>query len=123
MSSNTSEKELRLQKKPLALILVKRVAIFFFALCLVAILFWYTGSFQSFLDSTQAMLMSLLKYSALCLLLAAAAGLGLSVAFALLRRYPLGGWGFSAYILLCAFAAACLVLADALLILHAGLGQ
>ena len=107
--------------KPFSLILVKRASLFFAALCGIETLYWYVGSFQSFLDATQAMLMAFLRWSALGLLLMAMLGIAFSVAFALLRRYPLRIGGLVVYILLILFASAALMLADSLIILHRGL--
>ena len=107
--------------KPFSLILIKRASLFFAALCGIETLYWYVGSFQSFLDATQAMLMAFLRWSSLGLLLTAMLGIAFAVALALLRRYPLRIGGLLVYVLLILLASAALMLADSLLILHRGL--
>ncbi|HUW41291.1 MAG TPA: hypothetical protein VMV90_09785 [Rectinemataceae bacterium] len=121
MRFNASADAALIAGKPFSLILVKRASVFAAALCGIETLYWYVGSFQSFLDATQVMLMMFLRWSALGLLLTALLGLALSIAFALFRRYPLRVGGFVVYILLVLLASGALMLADSLIILHRGL--
>lgn len=107
--------------KPFSLIFLKRLGVFFFALCDIEIFYWYSGSFQSFLDATQIMLITLLYWSALGLLLTALLGLSFSVGLAVLRKYLLRVGGLLGYIFLGLFASGALMLADSLIILHRGL--
>jgi hypothetical protein len=121
MNDNTRSELEKLAGKPFSLILTKRVSVFFFSLCGIEILYWYAGSFQSFLDATQAMLMILLRWSARGLLLSAILGLVFSAVLAIVRRYVLRIGGIAVYVLLILFASGALMLADSLIVLHGGL--
>lgn len=121
MSFNTRSEDAGPAGKPFSLILIKRISIFFLSLCGIELLYWYAGSFQSFLDTTQAMLMALLRWSALGLLLTTLLGLGFSAGLALARRYILRIGGIVVYLLLLLFACGASMLADSLIVLHGGL--
>ena len=75
--------------KPLSMILVKRVAIFMFVICSVSFIYWVIGSFGSFLDGTQAMLLGLMRLSSLGIVVFSGLGAILSVCYAAARRYRL----------------------------------
>ena len=72
----------RREDKPLALILVKRAAIFLFVICLVSLFYWIVGSESSFLDSTQSMLLAIMRISSLGIVVASGLGILLSLALA-----------------------------------------
>ncbi|HTX73248.1 MAG TPA: hypothetical protein VMC79_10525 [Rectinemataceae bacterium] len=107
--------------KPIALIIIKRLSVFFLSIACIALFFWYAGSFQSFLDATLIMLVRILKFSALGMIGSGGLGIAVSVLYALLRRYSLRLGGLAAYAILLLFAAACLILADGLILLHSGM--
>lgn len=108
--------------KPLVLIVVKRLAIFLFALFLIALFYWAVGSFNSFLDETQLMLLGLLRWLSLGLSIVSALGLALSLLFTLFQSHALHIAGIAAYAFLSALGVAGLVLADGLVTLSRGLG-
>jgi hypothetical protein len=109
------------QKKPLIMILVKRMAIFMLVICAVSIFYWVVGSVGSFLDDTQAMLLGLTRLSSLGIVASACIGILLAAGFAAARRYRLKALGLAAYFLAASFGFAALYLAQSVLILSHGL--
>ena len=105
--------------KPLALILVKRAAILFLVVCLVSLFYWVVGSESSFLDSTQSMLLGIMKISSMGILVAAALGIILDLALA--RLYRPAAAGIFGYLFLVVLAAAILALAQTVSFLSRGL--
>jgi hypothetical protein len=108
-------------KKPLPILIVKRASILLFILCFLAAFFWTVGSFRSFLEETQLMLLGLLRWASLCLVVASGIGIALSLLYLLLKRHAAAPQGFIGYVLLVAFGVLGLVLSDALVALSQGL--
>jgi hypothetical protein len=109
------------QRKPLAIILVKRSAILLLVLYLVAFFYWTVGSFRFFLAETQLMLLALVHWSALGLVLTSVYGIFATIGFAFARRYRLRLSGLLGYILLIALGTGGLAASDILALLHRGL--
>ena len=107
--------------KPLILILIKRAAIFLFVLCAISVFYWIVGSESSFLDSTQAMLLGIMRLSSMGVIVACGMGLLLSIALALVRRHRLKVLGLAGYVAAAAIAAAALVIAQSVTILSRGI--
>jgi hypothetical protein len=107
--------------KPLALIIVKRTAIFLLVICVVSLFYWIVGSVSSFLDTTQAMLLDLMRLSSLGLLIAAGIGIILSLALAVLRRHSFRILGILGYLACAGLGAAALAIAQSVSILARGL--
>mgnify|MGYP001231120576 CR=1 FL=1 len=108
--------------KPLPLILVKRLSIFLLLLFLIALFYWAVGSFSSFLDETQLMLLGLLRWFSLGLAIVPMLGVALTVLFALFRRHAAKAWGVLGYAFLSVLGIAGLLLSDGLVALSRGLG-
>jgi len=108
--------------KPLALIIVKRVAIFLFVLFAISVFFWVVGSFGSFLDDTQLLIVGLIEKASLGLATVAGLGLVSSLVYLAARRRAATLAGILGYALLAACGAAGLVLAQALSALGRGIG-
>ena len=108
-------------RKPLPLLIVKRASILLFILCFLAVFFWTVGSFRSFLEETQLMLLGLLRWASVGLVVSSVIGVILSLLYLLLRRHAATIAGFVGYLLLAAFGAFGLVLSDALVALSQGL--
>jgi hypothetical protein len=115
------EHEDRRVEKPLALILVKRVAIFLLVICGVSLFYWIVGSVSSFLDTTQAMLLDIMRLSSLGVVTAAGLGLLLSLALAIARRYPIKVLGLVGYLAAAGLGAIALALAQSVSMLAKGL--
>ena len=109
------------QDKPIIMILVKRVAIFAFAICAVSLFYWIIGSLSSFLDETQSMLLAVIRISSLGIVAASCAGFILSFGFAAVRRYALNALGLAGYALAAILGFAALYLAQSVIILSKGL--
>jgi hypothetical protein len=107
--------------KPLSMILVKRVAIFMFVICSVSFIYWVIGSFGSFLDGTQSMLLGLVRLSSLGLVVFSCLGALLSVCYAAARRYRLRIMGLAGYLVVAALGASALFLAQSVIVLSRGL--
>jgi hypothetical protein len=108
--------------KPFALILVKRLAVFLLLLFLIVVFYWAVGSFSSFLDETQLMLLVLLRWLSLGLAVISLLGMVLSLLFALFRRHSVSAAGLLGYAFLSALGVAGLVLAASLVALSRGVG-
>jgi hypothetical protein len=105
--------------KPILGMVAKRLSLFLFGMSLVTLFYWTTGNFRRFLDSTQSMLLSCLRWLSLGLLMSASLGLA-----ARLLLGPAGkgrGRATLGYAALLAFAAVLLVLAETLAVLSTGL--
>jgi hypothetical protein len=104
---------------PYALRILKRLAAFLLALALIALFFWAAGNFRRFLDDTQLMLLSVLRWSSLGLgslsLVGAAAGLARPGRLAS-RLRSAAGW-----LLLALSGTALALLSEALIVFAAGL--
>jgi len=104
---------------PYALRVLKRLAAFLLALALIALFFWAAGNFRLFLDDTQLMLLSVLRWSSLGLgvlsLVGAAASLARQGMLAG-RLRSAGGW-----LLLVLSGTALALLSEALIVFAAGL--
>jgi hypothetical protein len=111
----------RRDDKPLALIVVKRAAIFLFIICLVSLFYWIVGSESSFLDSTQSMLLTVMRLSSMGVLIASCSGILLSLGLALTRLYAFRPLGIFGYLLAALFAAAALAVAQSISFLARGL--
>jgi hypothetical protein len=111
----------RSAEKPLILILVKRAAIFLFAICAVSLFYYFVGSASSFLDETLSMLLDVIRVSSLGLIVAAGLGFLLSVSLALFRRHRLGPLGLAGYAFVAAIGSAALGLAQSVSILSHGI--
>ena len=107
--------------KPLLMILVKRVTIFLFAICAIALFFWVVGSESSFLDDTQSMLLSIVRLSSLGAVVASGLGIMVAVGMAIGRRFGLRVFGLIGYAMAGAMGMAALVLAQSVSILSRGL--
>jgi hypothetical protein len=107
--------------KPLCMILVKRVAIFMFVICSVSFIYWGIGSFGSFLDETQAMLLGLVRLSSLGIVVFSCLGALLSVCYAAARRYRLRIMGLLGYLVVAALGASALLLSQSVIALSQGL--
>jgi hypothetical protein len=107
--------------KPLILILVKRAAIFMFVICAVSLIYWVIGSYGSFLDETQAMLLKAVLLSSLGIVAFSAIGLALSLCYAAAKRYSLRIAGLLGYLLVLSMGAASLILAQSVIALSRGL--
>jgi uncharacterized oligopeptide transporter (OPT) family protein len=105
--------------KPLALVLIKRAAILLLVVCLVSLFYWVVGSTSSFLDSTQSMLLGIMRISSMGILIAAA--LGILLGLALARVYPIAAVGILGYLFLVALASVLLALAQTVSFLSRGL--
>jgi hypothetical protein len=109
------------QRKPLPLILIKRAAILFLLVNALSLFFWIVGSYSSFLDETQTVLLGALRISSLLLLFDAIIGAAARLAYSIADR---GGPGFPAllgYVSCMLVGASGLLLSDALLLLGKGL--
>lgn len=104
---------------PYALRVLKRLAAFLLALALIALFFWAAGNFRLFLDDTQLMLLSVLRWSSLGLgalsLLGAAASLA-RPGEAASRLRSAGGW-----LILFLSGTALALLSEVLIVFAAGL--
>jgi hypothetical protein len=109
------------REKPLSMILVKRVAIFMFVICSVSFIYWVIGSFGSFLDGTQAMLLGLIRLSSLGIVVFSSLGALLSVCYAAARRYRLRVMGFLGYLAVTALGVSALFLSQSVILLSQGL--
>lgn len=107
--------------KPLLMILVKRTTIFLFAICALSLFYWIVGSETSFLDTTQSMLLSILRLSSLGLIVASFFGILIAVAMALFRMFSLRVVGLLGYAVAIAIGAGTLVVAQSVSILSKGL--
>lgn len=121
MGKGASMKPGRVDAKHLSLILVKRIALLFLATCLFSLFYLVVGSLSSFLDETQLLLLTALRWSAFGLLATATAGVLLTLALALWGMHEARAAGFLGYVLASFFSAGCLALVDALTILSRGL--
>lgn len=108
-------------EKPLILILVKRAAIFMYTICAVSLIYWVIGSYGSFLDETQSMLLAAVRLSSLGIVAFSAIGLVLSLGYAAARRYRLRAMGLVGYLLVLASGTAALYLAQSVIALSRGL--
>ncbi len=108
--------------KPLILIIIKRVSIFLFFVFFLSAFFWAVGSFRSFLEETQLMLLDLLERSSLGLSVVAGLGLLLSLGYLAARRRAATLAGILGYALLVAFGLAGLLLSEGLMSLSRGIG-
>ncbi len=121
MQATENGRSAKHERKPLALILIKRAAFLFFLGFLFSFFFWIVGSFSYFLDGTQRLFLGILRVSSLLLIVDAAVGIVARIVYAIVeRRWP----GISAFLgyafcLLMGFAG--LILSNALLILGKGL--
>jgi hypothetical protein len=115
------ESEDRQPGKPLILILVKRASILLLVVCAVSLFYWTVGSVSSFLDSTQAMLLSIMRLSSLGILVSSGLGLLLSLALAIGGRHGLRVLGLVGYLAAVGFGAVALALAQSVSILSLGL--
>ena len=109
--------------KPLAMILVKRASILLLVLCAVSGFFWTVGSFTLFLDETQVLLLTILRYCGMALALCAGVGAALCAGASVARPSARKVLGILGYLVLCAVGAAALFLADAVLLLYGGVGR
>jgi hypothetical protein len=109
-------------EKPLALIIVKRSSIFLFVMFFLASFYWVVGSFRSFLEETQLMLLGLLRWASMGLSAVAALGMVLSLAYLAYRRRAGTLAALLGYAILVACGAAGLVLSHGLVALSRGLG-
>jgi len=100
---------------------LKRTAILLFILCAVSLFYWIVGSVSSFLDSTQAMLLDILRLSSLGVTIASGMGLLLSLVLAIAGRARLRMLGLLGYILAAGLGGATLALAQGISILSLGL--
>jgi len=107
--------------KPLIMILVKRAAIFTFAICSISLIYWIFGSAGAFLDETQAMLLKIMRLSSLGIVAFSGMGLLLSLCYAASRRYRLRVFGILGYLLVSALGTGALYLAQSVIILSRGL--
>ena len=107
--------------KPFPLILAKRASILLLVVCLLATFFWAAGSLRSFLEGTQLTLLAVLRWASLALLLASLLGFLLSLAYVPSRPRASSILGLLGYLLLAAYGAAGLVLANGLVALNRGL--
>jgi hypothetical protein len=113
--------EKRPSEKPLILILVKRAAILLLIICAISLFYWIVGSVSSFLDSTQSMLLDIMRLSSLGVLILSGLGILLSAILALVRRFRLGLLGILGYIVAAALGGAALAVAQSISILSLGL--
>jgi hypothetical protein len=109
------------QDKPIALILVKRAAIFAFAICAVSAFYWVVGSASSFLDETQSMLLEVMRLSSLGIVAFSGLGAALTLAFAVSGRRRPGLAGFLGYVLTAASGLAALYVAETVEVLSRGI--
>jgi hypothetical protein len=109
--------------KPLAVILVKRSSILLLVLSAVSGFFWTVGSFTGFLDDTQVLLLTILRYCGMALALTAGVGAALSAGISVAKPTPAKALGILGYLVLCAVGAAALFLANAVLLLYRGVGS
>jgi len=72
-------KAAQLPKERLLYILVNRLAIFFFLMCVLTLFLYVAGTIQSFIDSTQLFLLNLYFILGIFLTIAAASGLVLDL--------------------------------------------
>ncbi len=107
--------------KPILVILVKRATIFLFAICSLSLFYWIVGSETSFLDSTQSMLLSIIRLSSLGLVVASLFGMLIAAAMAVLKRFALRVLSLVGYAVAIVFGAAALVVALSVSILSKGL--
>jgi hypothetical protein len=108
--------------KPLLMLIVKRIAIFFLIIFLLSAFFWTVGSFRSFLEETQLMLLGWIRHSSLGLVLASAIGFVVSIVYALAKPRFAAIVGIAGYAIIAALGAAGLVLSDGLAALSRGIG-
>ena len=111
-----------IESKPIGLIVVKRISILFFLLFFLSLFYWAVGSFRSFLEETQIMLLDLLWYSSIALTAAAAVGVLASIAYLFLKRRASSLLGLLGYAVLIACGTVGLLLSDGLAILSRGVG-
>ena len=106
--------------KHILLIVVKRLAIFLFAVSSMAFLFWVIGNFRRFLDETELMLLSVLRFTSFLLLPVSVLGIGVTAAIksdrsVIHRLEAIGG-----YLFLLFFASAGAFLSELLAFLATG---
>ncbi|GHT87481.1 hypothetical protein FACS1894137_14840 [Spirochaetia bacterium] len=108
-------------KKPILVILVKRAALFFFFLCLLAVYLYGIGTAQEFMDRTQLLLLRLCVINGISVAVASAYGIILNLWFILhKRKYRFPGGGAGMYIVLLLFGIAIAVLAAFIIVLAGG---
>jgi hypothetical protein len=107
--------------KPLIMILVKRAAILMFVICTVSIFYWVVGSWSSFLDETQSMLLDIMRLSSLGIVASSGIGILLAIGFAISRRYRIRLMGVAGYVLSVALGGSALYLAQSVIFLSRGL--
>lgn len=108
-------------RKPLPAILLKRAAIFFLLIDGISLFFWIVGSYTSFLDSTQAMLLEATRIASLFLLFDAIVGEAATFGYAIAERRSPRIAALLGYVACLLVGALGLLLADALLLLGRGL--
>jgi len=108
--------------KPLLVLIVKRVTIFFLVIFLTSFFFWAVGSYRSFLEETQLMLLGALKRSSLGLALASGAGFAVSIVYLFARPRAAAMVGLFGYAAVAALGIAGLALSAGLAALSRGIG-
>jgi hypothetical protein len=107
--------------KPVLMILAKRAIILLISICAISLFFWVVGSESSFLDETQAMLLTIMRYSSLGVVVAAVLGILVTAVMAMIRRYAFRPLGIVGYVLALSLGAVALVLAQSVTFLSQGL--
>ena len=111
-------------KRPFRLF-IKRICIFFLVLYLLSLALWVTGNLKAYLDSTQAMLLSVLAWDSILLALFSLIGIAAVIALPVSRESG-GGLarsllGLFGYLLLLGVGIAGAFFGDSVLTLAAGL--